>query len=51
MTRSMFITKVMATTQAMMMLVYQGLIDVDEPVATYASLVLMAKRTLLLETY
>lgn len=29
------VTKVMATTQAMMMLVYQGLIDVDEPVATY----------------
>ncbi len=29
------VTKVMATTQAMMMLVSQGLVDLDEPVATY----------------
>src|SRR5690554_3490215 len=29
------VTKVAATTQAMMMLVSQGLVDIDEPVATY----------------
>lgn len=29
------VTKVMATTQALMMLNYQGIIDLDEPVATY----------------